>query len=146
MPTKVFYSLEDNRLKVIGTIEHAIELFLTEASGELVAEVARNSRVDTGQLKASWTGYVDGYEAVIGSPLENAIWEEFGTGVRAEIVEGHGTGIGRQTGWVYEDAKGKYHFTRGKKRNPHGLLYSYNQVKEPIKKRAETIFKAEFME
>lgn len=144
MPTKVSFNLTDNRIEVFGALESAIEVFLTEASGELVAEVARNSRVDTGQLKASWTGIVKGEEAIIGSPLENAIWEEFGTGIHAEVVDGYGSGIGRQSGWAYEDKDGKTVFTRGKKRNPKGLLFSYNQVKGALIKRAEDIFRAEF--
>lgn len=51
-------------------------------SGELEAQVKRNTRVDTGQTKGSWTYKVDeaNGEAMVGSPQENAIWEEFGTG------------------------------------------------------------------
>ena len=87
--------------------------WLYEAAGELEAQVKRNTKVGTGQLKNSWTYKVDESkgEATIGSPLENAIWEEFGTGQYAL----HGDG--RKTPWVYKDDKGKWHTTIGK--HPH---------------------------
>lgn len=70
----------DNSIKVNRAIEDAIGAFLLEASGELVSQTARNTPVDTGQLKGSWKANVDesAGEAVIGSELENAIWNEFG--------------------------------------------------------------------
>lgn len=128
---------EDRRLKVYDAIEGAIASYLTEASGEVVSRVARNTRVDTGQLKASWQYEIDDDVAYIGSPLENAIWEEFGTGIHAD------GGKGRQSGWVYTDRHGETHFTRGKHKNPNGLLFSFNSIKEKLVKRAQEIFKVE---
>ena len=79
--------------------------FLEEAAGEVEAQARRNSHVDTGQLKGSWTHTVDETkdEAQIGSPLENAIWEEFGTGEYAA------KGDGRKGGWNYQDDEGNWH-------------------------------------
>lgn len=70
----------DFSIEVIGAIDDAVVAYLHEAAGEVEAQVKRNSRVGTGQLKNSWTYKVDESkgEAKIGSPLENAIWEEFG--------------------------------------------------------------------
>lgn len=86
---------------------------LEEAAGELESAVASNTAVDTGQLKGSWDHYVNGsdgkYIADVGSPLENAIWEELGTGEYAL------KGNGRKGGWAYEDDEGDWHFTHGKK-------------------------------
>ena len=83
---------EDNTLKVINTCEGAIEAALLECTAEVVSAAARNTRVATGKTKNSWRGETnktsDGYEAVMGSPDENAIWEEFGTGEHA--LEGNG--------------------------------------------------------
>lgn len=83
------------------------------ATNEITAQTVRNSRAKTGQLRNSWKNVVDetNGEAIIGSPLENAIWEEFGTGEYAV------NGDGRQGGWVYVDEKGKGHFTLGKTPN-----------------------------
>lgn len=97
---------------------------LHAAAGEIVSSAKRNTPVDTGQLKNSWSYYVDEdkLEAVIGSPLENAIWNEFGTGEYAL----HGDG--RKGGWHYQDDKGKWHHTFGKK--PHRTLQmAFNSAK-----------------
>ena len=104
---------EDYSIKVINAIGNAVGAFLEEAGGEVEAQVKRNSRVDTGQLKSSWTHKVDEAQAEVkvGSPLENAIWEEFGTGEYA--LEGNG----RKGGWTYQDVKGNWHHTTGKKPN-----------------------------
>lgn len=89
--------IEDNSLKIKGAINSAMIAWLHEASGELEAEIKRNTRVDTGKLKNSWQSIVDESkgEAVVGSPEENAIWEEFGTGEYAV------KGDGRKGYWVY---------------------------------------------
>lgn len=100
----------DNSAVVKAALDDAVKAYLYEAGGELEAQVKRNSRVGTGQLKNSWAYKVDESkgECVVGSPLENAIWEEFGTGEYAL----HGDG--RKGGWRYQDDKGKWHHTYGK--------------------------------
>ena len=132
------FNLEDNSFKVLKALDDAVGKFLIEASSELVSQAARNSHVKTGQLKGSWAANIDeaNREATIGSPLENAIWEELGTGEYA--VEGNG----RKGGWVYENEKGEKVFTRGKYPN-HTLQRAYDSKKEVIKKRAEDVLKAE---
>lgn len=102
---------EDYSVKVKGVLEEAAIAYLHEAAGELEAQTKRNqTRVGTGQTKGQWTYVVDEdkLQATIGNPLENAIWEEFGTGEYAL------NGDGRKGGWVYKDDKGEFHFTFGK--------------------------------
>lgn len=127
---------EDFRVKVHAAIDEKALQFLEEAASEIESAARRNSRVDTGQLKGSWDHIVDAsaQKATIGSPLENAIWEEFGTGEWAE----HGDG--RKGGWAYKDAKGNWHFTIGKLPN-HTLQRAFNKKKAAIKRRARQIFK-----
>lgn len=110
--------------------------FLEEAASEIESAARRNSRVDTGQLKGSWTHLVDesAMEATIGSPLENAIWEEFGTGEYA--YEGNG----RKGGWSYQDDAGDWHHTKGKKPN-HTLQNAFDSKKAAITNRAKQIFR-----
>lgn len=132
------WNFDDNKLEVLNAIDNAVGIFLMEASAEIVSQTARNTAVDTGQLKGSWAAKVDEAkgEAVIGSPLENAIWEEFGTGEFAL------KGNGRKGGWFYEDAKGDGHFTRGKK--PRRAFYkAFTTTKPKIIKRAQEVFKTE---
>lgn len=126
---------EDFSIQVKKAIEEKALKFLEEAASEVESQARRNSRVDTGQLKGSWTHVVDesAQKATIGSPLENAIWEEFGTGEYAA----HGDG--RKGGWVYRDDAGDYHHTLGKKPN-HTLQRAFDQKKTVIQKRANQIF------
>ena len=75
-----YVHFEDFSFQVEDALEEACIAFLNEAAGEVQSQVQRNTRVDTGQLKGSWQYEVDSgaKQATIGSPLENAIWEEFG--------------------------------------------------------------------
>lgn len=126
---------EDFSLKGKNAIEEKALQFLEEAASEVESAARRNSRVDSGQLKGSWTHIVDesAQEATIGSPLENAIWEELGTGEYAV------NGDGRKGGWVYRDGAGDYHHTMGKKPN-RTLQRAFDSKKGVIRKRAEQIF------
>lgn len=74
--------------------------------------------------------------AYIGSNLENAIWEEFGTG--KYVLHGNG----RKGGCTYRDEKGKYHHTYGKLPN-RPLYKAFTALKNKIIKRAEEVLKAE---
>lgn len=126
----------DNSARVIAALDDAVIAYLYEAGGELEAQVKRNSRVGTGQLKNSWAYKVDESkgECVVGSPLENAIWEEFGTGEYAL----HGDG--RKGGWYYQDDKGKWHHTYGKA--PHRAFQrAFNSLKNALISRAEQVLK-----
>lgn len=73
-----------------GKVNNAALQWLEEVAGELESQAKRNTTSDTGQTKNSWTHQVNRSlgEAVIGSPLENAVWEEYGTGEFA--IEGKG--------------------------------------------------------
>ena len=142
---KVKFDLKDNRAEVYQSLDNAIEIFLNEACGELQGQIVRNTRVDTGQLKASWQYVIEDNIGYVGSELENAIWEEFGTGIHAEVVDGYGTGVGRKGGWFYWDYDNgwKLRFTYGKKRNPKGLLYTFKSMRNKLMKRAEEIMQEE---
>lgn len=81
---------QDFSIQVKKAVEDKALQWLEKASGEIEAQVSRNSRVDTGQLRGSWKHIVDEVEmkATIGSPLENAIWEEFGKKILCRIKIG----------------------------------------------------------
>ena len=125
---------EDYSMKVKAALDDAGLAFLHEAAGELVSQTARTSPVDTGQLKNSWQYKVDEgkLEATVGSPLENAIWNEYGTGEFAA------KGDGRKGGWVYRDENG-FHFTRGKKPN-RTFGTAFTNLKPKIIKMAKERF------
>ncbi len=126
---------QDFSVQVKEAVGEKAAQFLEEAAAEIESAAKRNSRVDTGQLKGSWDHQVNesAQEATIGSPLQNAIWEEFGTG---EYAAG---GDGRKGGWYYIDSEGNGHFTHGKKPN-HTLQKAFDSTKAAIIRRAKQIF------
>lgn len=131
----------DNSIKVKEAITEAAIAYLYEAGGELEAQVKRNTRVDTGQTKGSWQHVVNesNLEAIVGNPLENAIWEEFGTGEYAL------NGDGRKGGWHYVDSKGIGHFTKGKTPT-RAFQKAFTSLKAVLIKRAEDALKVRLKE
>lgn len=124
---------KDFSIQVKTAISEKTDQFLEEAASEVESAARRNSRVASGQLKGSWTHKISGNSATIGSPLQNAIWEEVGTG---EYAAG---GDGRKGGWVYQDAEGNWRFTRGKKPN-RTLMRAFESRKNAIINRAKQLF------
>ena len=127
----------DNSIKVINAINQEILNALEEASGELEAQVKRNTKVKTGKTKNSWQHRVDekNHVAYVGSNYENAIWEEFGTGIYAQNGNGR-----KDVPWTYQSEDGKWHKTKGKK--PRRAFYkAYNSKKNSIIRSAQERFK-----
>ncbi len=127
---------EEYSVQVKAEINNATIGWLYEAIGELETQVKRNTAVDTGNTKNSWIYVVDSAkgEATVGNPLENAIWEEFGTGQYAL------NGDGRKTPWVYKDAKGNWHRTSGK-RPKRALQKAFISCRVKMQKRLEDILR-----
>lgn len=129
---------EDFSIQVKDALEGAAIAYLYEAAGEVESQTKQNSRVGkTGQTKNAWSYVVDEgkREATVGNPLENAIWEEFGTGEFAL------KGDGRKGGWYYQDeSDGTWHHTFGKTPN-RAFQTAFNVLKNPLIKRAQEIFK-----
>ena len=121
---------------VLDKIHTTGEQFLEEVGGEVEAQTKRNTKVDTGKTKGSWEHIVDTdkMEVQIGSRYQNALWEEFGTGIYAL------NGDGRKTKWVYKSPKdGKFYTTVGKK--PRRALYrAYESKKNAIIREAKRRF------
>lgn len=128
----------DYSVEVITKLNDIAQASLEEASGELESQIKRNTAVASGQTKGSWQHRLkrsgDKHTATIGSPLQNAIWEEFGTGEYAL------NGDGRKGGWSYQDERGEWHFTRGK--HPRRPAHTaYTAMKKAIIKFIQGEFK-----
>ena len=122
-------TFEDFSGEITEEIEKTINQWLEGASNELVSQVATRTRRGTGETAGAWTYLVDkdNYSAYIGNPLQNAIWEEFGTGEYAF------NGDGRKGGWWYfDEKKGKYKHTYGKTPT-RALHHTFTTYEEPIK-------------
>ena len=132
-------TFEDNSIKIKDILNDNCISYLYEAAGELEAQVKRNTAVDSGQLKSSWTHKVSkaGLTATIGSPLENAIWEEFGTGEYAL------NGDGRKTPWIYQDRYGVWHKTTGKYPK-RAFQKAFTKLKPKLIQRLATILSKGF--
>lgn len=68
--------------------------------------------VDSGQLRQSINHKVEDKTGWISTNVEYAPYVEIGTGIYSS------EGGGRQTPWVYQDAKGQWHRTSGGKPHP----------------------------
>jgi phage gpG-like protein len=93
---EVLEAMEANKLKALEQCGLAGENF-----AKLLCPV------DTGNLRNSITHTVQDDAAYIGSNSEYAAYVELGTG---KYYSG-----GRQTPWVYQDAKGEWHLTYGQR-------------------------------
>ena len=128
--------VEDFSLQVIGALDDAVIEYLHEAGSTLQRQAANNTRIGTGETAGKWAYVVDESKGVctIGNPLQNAIWEEFGTGEYALA------GNGRKGGWHYQGDDGKWHHTYGK--TPTRAFHNaYVAKKDAIIRRAEQVFK-----
>lgn len=106
--------LEDNSEAVLEALK-AAALRALERCGLQAEGYAKDlTPVDTGNLRNSITHQVseNGREVYIGTNMEYAPYVELGTGIYAE------GGGGRPTPWVYQDAKGNWHWTRGNPAQP----------------------------
>ena len=103
---------KDNSQAVLKAMQQAVEKALEECG--LVAEgyAKKLAPVDTGNLRNSISHKVDPEEPAvyIGSNTSYAPYVELATGIYAEG--------GRPTPWVYQDANGNWHWTRGNKAQP----------------------------
>lgn len=120
---------EDFTGEVTAQIENIIGNWLEEASAELASQAAMRTRRGSGETADKWTNLVDKTKMVayVGNPLENAIWEEFGTGEYALNDDG------RKGGWIYYDEKdGTFHHTYGKTPT-RALHHAFNQNENLLK-------------
>ena len=148
---------ENNILKVKEALDGFAEQFLEEAGEVMEAQAKRNTKKKTSHTAQAWTHVVDMSEksVTIGNPLENAIWEEFGTGEYAL------NGNGRKGGWIYcvdngnkitrnkdgsmrKNSKYKkekeFYFTLGK--HPRRMLFkAYHTKKSALIRRANQLMK-----
>ena len=103
--------IQDNSKEISAEIKAALLRGLEKCG--LVAEgyAKKLCPVDTGNLRNSITHVVDEQEPAA-TDSEYGAYVELGTGIYAE------GGGGRPTPWVYQDAKGNWHYTRGNKAQP----------------------------
>ena len=107
-------TIQDHSSEVSAEIKAALLRGLEKCGLAAEGYAKKLCPVDTGNLRNSITHVVDEDEPAvyIGTNVEYAPYVELGTGIYAE------GGGGRPTPWVYQDAKGNWHYTRGNKAHP----------------------------
>ena len=106
--------LGDNSEEVLEALKAAVLRALERCGLQAEGYAKDLTPVDTGNLRNGITHQVseDGREVCIGTNVEYAPYVELGTGIYAE------GGGGRPTPWVYQDEKGRWHWTRGNPAQP----------------------------
>lgn len=103
--------------RVLESVKGNITKALETSAILVEADAKESAPVDLGQLKGS-IYHKQGIDsdgakyAEVGTNVEYAPYVEFGTGIFAS------NGLGRKTGWAYENRKGETIFTRGNKPQP----------------------------
>lgn len=128
------FTFEDNSESVKAALSQVSESALESAALLVEGQAKALAPVDSGELRDKIDHTITEQNgmrlAKIGSPLDYAIYVEYGTGEHAT------NGAGRKGGWSYQAPDGKWYFTRGMKAQPF-LLPAFRRNKKNI----ETIFK-----
>lgn len=154
MGSKVEFT--DNRIHIKGELSKAGLSWVEEIATEIESQTVKNTRVDTGNTKKHWRHYMNVYEgeATIGNDLENAIWEEFGTGEHAVNHNGKNTPwyvpVEGYTGKkkptfngrvvIVHGKNGKDYYKTNGKKPVRAFTRAFETVKPKAEKRAEEIF------
>lgn len=121
---------QDNSDKVMSELRRVLNGALDKGSLIVVGQAKTLARRDTGALSDSFSHQLEEIDgetvSKIGSPLDHAIYNEFGTGEFAE------NGSGRKGGWYYRGTDGKLHYTKGIKPNP-ALRTSFRKNKKRVR-------------
>lgn len=114
---------DDHSAEVYKELEAACQLALEKCGMVAEGYAKKLCPVDTGNLRNSITHMVNDGEkaAYVGTNSEYGVCVECGTGI---YYPG-----GRQTPWVYQDAKGDWHLTHGQRAKPF--------IKPPIAEHGE---------
>ena len=136
------FKFTDNSKKVKAQMDDAMfqalesAALIVEASAKALAPVG-----DSGELRDKIDHNVvdtsNGPAAKIGSPLDYAMYVEYGTGEFAE------NGAGRKGGWSYQTPDGKWHHTNGMSPQPF-LRPAFKRNKDKIREIVGKEFKSKF--
>ena len=98
------FEFKDHSLEVKAALNDEALNWLRETAAEIASHAKENCTMtdDGGQLRKSYRFEVDDAkgEAYIGSSLESAYWEEYGTGEYADTAKNGGK-EGRKDWWIY---------------------------------------------
>ena len=135
------FKFTDNSKKVKAQMDDAMFQALESAALIVEASAKALAPVDSGELRDKIDHNVknttNGPTATIGSPLDYAIYVEYGTGERSE------NGAGRKGGWSYQTPDGEWHHTNGMSPQPF-LRPAFKRNKDKIREIVGKEFKSKF--
>ena len=100
---------KDFSVEIMGVLDETTKQWLIETANEVASQAGRNtskdgwSSAERTQLRESYKANIDNVDkgtVVVGTPLEQGYWEEFGTGEYADTAKNGGK-RGRQGWWIY---------------------------------------------
>lgn len=118
-------------------VEAALEAMGNQAVSYAKSNITKAGRIASGNMRNSMNHFVAGGEETVyvGTNVQYAIYNEYGTGVYAK------GGGGRKTPWSYKDGNGQWHTTRGMKAI-HFLKKAVQDHIGEYKRIAESILKS----
>ena len=135
----VKFDIPGARREMDGAVRSAMSDVSIALHREVVNRVPSPGRYGIGNLKNSLNFRVESSDgviyAVVGTPVEYAIYVEYGTGVYAE------GGKGRKTPWMYKNRKGEWIRTVGQKPQPF-LRPALDENKDRYKRYIEDKIKS----
>jgi len=125
----------DNSEQAKQLLNEATIRWLFQACILVEGQAALLAPVQFGWLRESIDYVVDERElkGYVGSPLEYAVYLEFGTGEFAE------NGRGRKGGWIYKAPNGEFFFTWGQDPQPY-LRPAFRNTREDVEDLGKRIF------
>ena len=109
---------------------------IVEASAKALAPVGESGELRD-KIDHNVKNTANGPTATIGSPLDYAMYVEYGTGEKAE------NGAGRKGGWSYQTPDGEWHHTNGMDPQPF-LRPAFRQNKTKVQDIIGKEFKTTF--
>ena len=136
------FQFTDNSKKVKAQMDAAAfsglesAALIVEATAKALARVGGSGELRD-KVDHSITNTSDGPVAKVGSPLDYAMYVEYGTGEFAE------NGAGRKGGWSYQTPDGEWHHTNGMSPQPF-LRPAFKRNKDKIREIVGKEFKSKF--
>ena len=135
------FKFTDNSKAVKAEMQATMQKALESAALIVEASAKALAPVDSGELRDKIDHNVkntaNGPVATIGSPLDYALYVEYGTGEKAE------NGAGRKGGWSYQTPDGEWHHTNGMEPQPFlrpAFRNNKTKIKDIIGKEFKTTF------
>lgn len=153
---KTNVEFKDNHIEIKQNLNQRGINWIEETLAEIESQTIKNTRTDTGNTKRNWKHFIDETigEGYIGNVLENALWEELGTGdyaingdgrkgawyIPVEWITGHKKPTFNGKVVIVHNKEGKAFYKTNGKKPTRAMTKAFESKKNWAEKRAEEIF------